>query len=95
MPDECGLQVGEVSRTWVEGEWLAFDDQLVHRAWNRSDLDRVVLQLDLEHPDIAVPRRAHAVRFLAGIYFDLFRRIVPARRGGLLQPGDPGSVAAS
>ncbi len=74
VPDDCGLQVGDGTRRWVEGEWLAFDDVRMHCTWNHSDRDRVVLSLDMEHPDIAMPRRAYAHRFAQGVFYDFVRR---------------------
>lgn len=74
VPDGCALQVGAIRRSWVEGEWLAFDDVRTHSTWNNSDSDRVVLSLDFEHPDIQVPRRAYASRFVQGTYYDFLRR---------------------
>lgn len=80
VPEGCALQIGDTTRTWVEGGWLAFDDGLEHSAWNHSDRDRVILQLDFEHPDIPMPRRAYGVRFLEGVYYDFVRRNEWARR---------------
>lgn len=80
VPPDCALDIEGTERTWVEGGWLAFDDAREHAAWNRSDRDRIVLQLDLEHPDIPMPRRAYASRFLQGSYCDLGRRSVRLRQ---------------
>lgn len=80
VPDDCGVQLGEVRLSWVEGEWLAFDDVQVHSTWNHSDRDRVVLSLDFEHPDLPVPRQAYASRFLLGNYYDFLRRSHRTRR---------------
>jgi beta-hydroxylase len=80
VPEGCGLRVGDVTRTWVEGEWLAFDDSLVHSTWNHSDRDRVVLSLDFDHPDIPVPRSGYALRFVQGTFYDFVRRSPRARR---------------
>lgn len=74
VPDGCGLEVEGAQRSWVEGEWLAFDDVRVHRTWNHGDRDRIVLSLDFEHPDVAMPRRAYASRFVQGTYYDVVRR---------------------
>jgi beta-hydroxylase len=74
VPADCGMQVGDVARSWVEGEWLAFDDVWVHRTWNHSDRDRIVLSLDVEHPDIPVPRWGYAWRFVQGTFYDVLRR---------------------
>ncbi|MFN8050311.1 MAG: aspartyl/asparaginyl beta-hydroxylase domain-containing protein [Acidimicrobiales bacterium] len=80
VPDDCGLQVGDVTRTWVEGEWIAFDDVQLHRTWNHSDRDRIVLSLDFEHPDIPMPRRAYATRFAQGAWYSAVGGSPRARR---------------
>lgn len=49
-PDDCGLRIGDETRSWVEGEFLVFDDTLEHEAWNRSDRTRVVFHFDFLHP---------------------------------------------
>jgi len=52
VPEGCGLRVGGVERTWEEGRCLVFDDSFTHEAWNRSARPRVVLVVDLWHPDL-------------------------------------------
>lgn len=74
IPDDCALQVGDVTRGWTEGEWLAFDDVRTHRTWNRSDRDRIVLSLDMEHPSIRMTRTAYFHRFAQGAFYDFVRR---------------------
>ena len=49
-PERCGLNVGGMVRAWSHGECLAFDDTVVHEAWNFSDSPRVVLLLDVKLP---------------------------------------------
>ena len=51
-PEECGLRVGAETRTWRAGECLAFEDCFEHEAWNRSQSRRIVLIVDLWHPDL-------------------------------------------
>jgi aspartyl/asparaginyl beta-hydroxylase (cupin superfamily) len=48
----CALRVGDQERTWQEGKCLVFDDSLDHESWNYSNGDRVVLIVDLWHPDL-------------------------------------------
>ncbi len=52
MPQRCGLRVGGVERTWEEGRCLVFDDSFTHEAWNNSAQARLVLVVDLWHPDL-------------------------------------------
>jgi aspartate beta-hydroxylase len=50
---DCAIRVGEETRRWQEGTCLVFDDFLVHEAWNHTAGDRVVLIVDLWHPDLS------------------------------------------
>ena len=52
VPAECGIRVGGVTRGWNEGRCIVFDDSFEHEVWNDSDRRRVVLVLDLWHPDL-------------------------------------------
>lgn len=48
----CGIQVASETRAWERGKALIFDDAFTHHVWNDSDEDRVVLLLDLWHPEL-------------------------------------------
>lgn len=48
IPDNCGLRCGEHTRQWREGEWLVFDENVLHSAWNKGAADRVILLVDFE-----------------------------------------------
>jgi aspartyl/asparaginyl beta-hydroxylase (cupin superfamily) len=53
IPDgDCGLAVGGETRRWREGQCLVFDDSLEHEAWNRTAEPRIVLIVDLWHPEL-------------------------------------------
>jgi beta-hydroxylase len=53
VPDgDLGIKVGDEIRTWKEGEWLVFDDSVMHEAWNKSDERRIVLMIDFD-PDLS------------------------------------------
>jgi hypothetical protein len=52
VPEGCGLRVGGIERTWQEGRCVVFDDSFTHEAWNHSEQPRVVLVVDLWHPDL-------------------------------------------
>ena len=47
--------MGGETRPWSEP--LIFDDSYEHETWNRTGVDRVVLLLDLWHPDISQAER--------------------------------------
>jgi beta-hydroxylase len=74
IPDGCVLHVGDQTREWIEGEWLAFDDVWPHSTSNLSDRNRIVLSLDLEHPAISLPKRAYLRRHLEGSIYEFLRR---------------------
>ncbi len=53
VPEHCGLRVAGDERTWQEGRALVFDDSFTHEAWNDSTKPRLVLVVDLWHPDLS------------------------------------------
>lgn len=53
---DIGIQVAGEERRWEEGQLLVFDDSFEHDVWHRGGTeDRIVLILDLRHPDL--PRK--------------------------------------
>jgi aspartyl/asparaginyl beta-hydroxylase (cupin superfamily) len=50
---DCGIRVGHEVRTWEEGRCLVFDDHYEHEAWNHTTQDRVVLIVDIWHPELS------------------------------------------
>lgn len=52
VPKDCGMRVGGITQTWEEGRCLVFDDSFPHEVWNRGIRPRVVLVVDLWHPDL-------------------------------------------
>jgi aspartate beta-hydroxylase len=54
VPDgDCAIRVGGDTRRWEEGRCLVFDDSFEHEAWNHTDEDRIVLIVDVWHPDLS------------------------------------------
>ena len=49
---DCALRVGSQVRQWEEGKALVLDDSYEHEVWNKSDGVRVLLLLDVWHPDV-------------------------------------------
>lgn len=74
IPRDCGIRVGDSSTSWHEGKCIAFDDSFPHEVWNKSDRDRIVLVVDLWHPDLSDDE----VRLLDG-----FQRYIEYAAGGL------------
>ncbi|MDM9583644.1 MULTISPECIES: aspartyl/asparaginyl beta-hydroxylase domain-containing protein [unclassified Nostoc] len=52
IPEKCGISVGGKTQSWIKGRTLFFDDSFEHEAWNKSQEERVVLSLDLYHPEM-------------------------------------------
>jgi hypothetical protein len=50
---DCGMRVEDTVSAWQEGKCVVFDDFLEHEVWNRTDEERIVLLLDLWHPDLS------------------------------------------
>jgi aspartyl/asparaginyl beta-hydroxylase (cupin superfamily) len=50
---DCAIRVGSEARRWEEGKCLVFDDFFEHEAWNHTDEDRIVLVVDMWHPDLS------------------------------------------
>jgi aspartyl/asparaginyl beta-hydroxylase (cupin superfamily) len=47
---QCAIEVGGRRHHWEAGRAVVFDDTFVHRAWNATDQDRVVLFADFARP---------------------------------------------
>ena len=50
-----GLRCGGVSRGWHEGKVWCFDDSFEHSVWHGGTKERVVLIVDLAHPELWSP----------------------------------------
>jgi aspartyl/asparaginyl beta-hydroxylase (cupin superfamily) len=61
---DCGLRVDNEIRRWDEGKCLVFNDHLKHETWNNTSSDRVVLVIDLWHPELT----SREVLWLEGLH---------------------------
>lgn len=52
VPPDCWFRVGAETREWQRGNAFVFDDTIEHEAANDSDRLRVVLIVDVWHPDL-------------------------------------------
>jgi aspartyl/asparaginyl beta-hydroxylase (cupin superfamily) len=70
VPDGCSIRVGDEVRSWVEGRCLLFDDSFEHEVWNDADEERLVLIVDVWHPDLKTDdqRKRHLEKELHGAY---------------------------
>jgi aspartate beta-hydroxylase len=53
VPHDCGLRVGGIDGIWELGRCIVFDDSFFHEVWNQSGARRVVLIVDIWHPDLS------------------------------------------
>lgn len=63
VPDGPRIRVGEEMLTWREGRCIVFDDSFEHEVWHDGEESRLVLLLDVPHPDLDPAERS---RRLAG-----------------------------
>ncbi|MGA7157363.1 MAG: aspartyl/asparaginyl beta-hydroxylase domain-containing protein [Acidobacteriaceae bacterium] len=63
IPKNCRLRVDQETITWRKGKCIIFDDSFLHEVWNDSDRRRVVLIVDLWHPDLS-PREVELIEGL-------------------------------
>jgi aspartyl/asparaginyl beta-hydroxylase (cupin superfamily) len=52
VADGAHLEVGGEKLYWHEGECIVFDDSFEHQVWHRGESPRVVLILDVWHPEL-------------------------------------------
>ncbi|XP_049309751.1 serine-aspartate repeat-containing protein F isoform X2 [Bactrocera dorsalis] len=57
VPKGPRLRVAEEERTWKEGEFLIFDDSFEHEVWHNGTSLRLVLIVDVWHPDLSAMKR--------------------------------------
>ncbi|KAL7559260.1 hypothetical protein ACA910_009036 [Epithemia clementina (nom. ined.)] len=57
----CGIRVGSVERPWITGRAMLLDDSYNHQVWNNTNTTRVLLLVDLWHPDITALERRDIV----------------------------------
>ena len=56
-PQNCGLRVGKQIREWIPGKAIVLDDSYEHEVWNDTLDPRVLLLVDIWHPDILLSER--------------------------------------
>jgi predicted ATP-grasp superfamily ATP-dependent carboligase len=57
VPDACCIRVASEIVRWETGRCLFFDDSFEHEVWNFGDQERVVLIVDIWHPDLTMEER--------------------------------------
>merc|ERR1719483_678421 len=51
------LRVAEEEMQWREGNFIVFDDSFEHEVWNESNKTRIVLIVDINHPELSEETR--------------------------------------
>ena len=54
---KCGIRVGDQIRSWKEGKAVVLDDSYEHEVWNETNETRVLLLVDVWHPDVRKEER--------------------------------------
>lgn len=49
-PKEAMIRVGDVTKSWPEGKCIVFDDSFDHEVWNKSNITRIVMIVDVWNP---------------------------------------------
>lgn len=52
VPKNTFIRVANETRSWKDGEWLIFDDSYEHEVWHNGTSVRLVLIVDVWHPDL-------------------------------------------
>lgn len=84
VPGNCFISVGGVKKNWSEGKCIIFDDSFLHYVENNSECERVVLILDVWHPDLTEVE--------ISLLTDMMKKHVELVREGQLLKGLPESV---
>lgn len=46
------IRVGQDTRSWIQEKCIVFDDSFEHEVWNKSDITRIVLIVDVWNPTL-------------------------------------------
>lgn len=59
--DLCAIRVGNMARPWIPDKAMVLDDSYNHEVWNRTSQERVLLLVDIWHPDISLAEKQEIV----------------------------------
>ena len=57
----CGIRAGPMTQEWLPGKAMVLDDAYNHQVWNETDEKRVILLVDLWHPDVTPQEKEDVV----------------------------------
>ena len=55
--NDVGIRVGPATQKWTEGKAMVLDDSYEHEVWNKTNEARVLLLVDIWHPDVTMLER--------------------------------------
>jgi len=70
-PKGVYLRVDNETRTWTEGKCTVIDDSYVHEVWHHADTTRIVLIVDVWHPDMDEEQRRESIQG-GQIFLDMY-----------------------
>jgi hypothetical protein len=68
----CRLRAGNHTHVLEEGKPFVFDDSFQHEAWNDSDEPRIVLIVDIWHPDLTHDEVRHTAVLRTSILYYIY-----------------------
>ncbi len=67
IPQDCSISVAGEEKTWEEGKCLVIDDSYLHSVSNNNkEKSRVILLLDIWHPDVHKDERQAIIEMFKG-----------------------------
>jgi len=63
IPNGAKMRVGPKTKTWKEGKVLIFDDSFEHEVWHEGTEKRIILIVDVWHPDLTPQQISSLERF--------------------------------
>jgi len=58
---KTAIRVATETRTWIEGKFLILDDSFEHEVWHNGTTYRLILIVDVWHPDLTVEEKRSLV----------------------------------
>jgi len=58
IPPGPRIRVTNETRQWIEGKFIVFDDSFEHEVWHDGTSLRLVLIVDIWHPDLTAQEKA-------------------------------------
>ena len=91
IPDDGPrIRVGNETRSWIEGKCLVIDDSYVHEVWHPGSKERrIVLIVDVWHPEMNDRMRRDSLSVVSLQQQDLYQRYISDTRAELRRQGVP------